>query len=90
VSDEAGRRRLRIAGGLDIATARENTRLATIDTSTLVVHEIAPLTRLDDYYPELSGDGAGGLYGYFLSTTYPSRVRRSAATARASVRLGTR
>lgn len=85
VSEEAGSETLYIAGGPDIATAEANTRLATIDTDTLVVEEIAALTVLGPYYPELSGDGAGGLYGYFPSTTYPSRV---STIRRDSARIG--
>lgn len=73
-SDADGSETLYIAGGPSLASARTDTRLGTIDVETLVVEELAELTVLDDYYPELSGDGAGGLYGYFPSTTYPSRV----------------
>lgn len=29
---------------------------------------------LGHYYPELTGDGAGGLYAFFPSTEHPSRV----------------
>jgi hypothetical protein len=65
---------LYIAGGPDLGTAESDTRLGTIDTTSLSVSEIAPLTVLGTYFPELSGDGAGGLYGYFPSTSFPSRV----------------
>jgi hypothetical protein len=69
-----GAETLYVAGGPDIGTAVGDTRLGTIDTLTLAVTAVAPLTVLDAYYPELSGDGAGGLYAYFPSTTYPSRI----------------
>lgn len=85
VSDEAGSETLYIAGGASLATALSDTRLGTIDTSALTVEPIAPLTVLGEYYPELSGDGAGGLYGYFPSTTYPSRV---STVRRETARIG--
>jgi hypothetical protein len=76
VSDSPGGNEvLYIAGGPQIANARMNTKLGIIDQSTLRVREVAPLTVLDSFYPELSGDGAGALYGYFPSAmTFPSRV----------------
>ncbi len=82
---QGGAETLYIAGGPDLQTAVSDTRLATIDTATLEVHEVGSLTVLDQYYPELSGDGAGGLYGYFPSTTYPSRV---SVIRRDSARIG--
>jgi hypothetical protein len=69
-----GEETLYIAGGPSLATAEDSTRLATIDPVTLTVEVVAPITVLGPYYPELSGDGAGGLYGYFPSMSHPSRI----------------
>lgn len=63
-----------VAGGPDLESAETDTRLATIDTTTLVLRPIAPVTTLGAYYPELTGDGAGGLYGFFPSRDFPARV----------------
>jgi hypothetical protein len=81
-----GEETLYIAGGPSVAEAVDGTRLGTIDLRTLEISEVAPLTVLDTFFPELSGDGAGGLYGYFPSDSeYPSRV---STLRRESARIG--
>lgn len=63
---------LYIAGGSSVTES--TARLGTIDTQSLRVDAVAPLT-VTSVHPELTGDGAGGLYGYFPGTErIPDRV----------------
>ncbi|MFO0681244.1 MAG: hypothetical protein U0234_04295 [Sandaracinus sp.] len=66
--------RLFVAGGPDLGTAERDTRLAILDTRSLTLSPIGSVTTLGPYYPELTGDAAGGLFGFFPSETYPARV----------------